>query len=313
VILACVLVTWSAGAGAAPGRAGDAFWDRVIAQHDREVAEILAQAGQLHERAGRPVITARDEAVRQRLLDDARGMLRYAARRAPDHRGVLEMLAYVEEASGRVEQALELYHRVTEGQPDEISAESCLRHGQLLARTGAHAQAMKKLRACLELPGRMSAFGSQFSRTAALVHLANLQAQGGRVNEATSLLAHHASVQPADPFARFALAVIYDKDEQISRAYEILDQLKAQHQGVLALTLSRSFDQFDFLPAADQHYYLALLYETTGHLAEAREEWHNYVQSGDEAPHARRARQHIKAIDSLLARSRRSTATRSRR
>jgi tetratricopeptide (TPR) repeat protein len=307
-----MLTTWAAWAGAAPERAGEVFWDRVIAQHEREVAEILAHAGQLYERAGRPVSTVEDETVRQRLLADARGMLRYAARRAPDHRGVLEMLAYVEEASGRVEQALELYQRIAEAQPDEISGELCLRHGLLLARTAELDQAMKKLRACLELPGRANAFGPQSARTAALVHLANLQAQGGRVNAATGLLAHHTSVQPADPFALFALAVGYDKDEQISRAYEILDQLRTQHQGVLALTLSRSFDHFDFVPAADQHYYLALLYETTGHLAEAREEWHNYVRSGDEARHARRARQHIDAIDSLLA-ARRSTATRSRR
>jgi tetratricopeptide (TPR) repeat protein len=313
VILACVLLTWSAPASAAPGPADEVFWDRVIAQHDHEVTEILAHAAQLHERAGRPVSTVQDEAVRQRLLADARGMLRHAARRAPDHGGVLEMLAYVEEASGHAEQALELYQRATAAQSGDLSSELCLRHGLLLARTGELDQATRKLRDCLELPGQTSWLGSQSARTKALVHLASLQVRHGRVSAATGLLAHHTSTQPADPFALFSLAVIYDKDEQITLAYELLDRLRSRHQGVLALTLSRSFDRFEFLPAADQHYYLALLYETTGHLAEAREEWHNYIRSGDEAGHVRRARQHLEAIDALLAHARRSTATRSRR
>lgn len=309
LVLACVLLAWPARAGAAPGDdARPTIWARAAdpqGVHGREVAEILALARQLYTNASRPMGSAADEAVRKRLLDDARGMLGYATRLMPDHMEVVALLAQVEEASGRETQALALYQKVMDSK-DPIPGDVCVRHGLLLVRVNQLEQGVQALRACVDLPVQLSLHSANSARTVALVHLANLYADQGRITAATSLLGHYTSAASPDLLAMFALAVVYDKDEQISRAWATLDTLKSQQQRILTMTLVRSLEPLAFVPAADRHYYLALLYEAGDYLAEARQEWHNYLRNRDQSRYARRARQHIEAIDARLARTRRS-------
>lgn len=281
------------------------LWQDATRWYDREVELILKHARALHESASRAVRSVRDEEVRERLLADARGMLRHAHRLVPDHPEVIELLAYVEEDSGRTDAALALYRRYWEVPNKNISGRLCVRHGLLLARLNRSQPALRRLRACLDMETTVRAQRTYSHRVYAAVHLGNLHLDRGRVQAALDVLIPGADERPPEPVVIFALAVAFDKDEQLARAYKTLERLDLDNKDIV-LSLVGYLDDMDFVPAADRHYFRALLYEAAGYLAEARQEWHNYVRSGKRARFARRARQHIKAIDALLARDRRS-------
>lgn len=310
-LLLCLLavVAWPVPGSADPGPVKSKFWERVARPHEQEILDVLRHARQLYESADRPVRNAADVEFRQRLLADARGMLRYALGRVPERTDVIELLAYVEEASGHMDQALALYERYVEIQPhDLMSGELCLRHGLLLWRMGSMERAVKRLEPCVEAPARLR---NSESRVHAIVHLANLYMDQGRVTAATELLRRHTVGEPSpEPLLVFALAVAYDKDEQLSLAYETLAALQIQGQRDVTIRLLRSLEDLSwFVPAEDRAYFLALLYEVSGYLAEAREEWHNYTRSGELARYARRARTHMEAIEGLLDKARASQAS----
>ena len=110
--------------------------------------------------------------------------------------------------------------------------------------------------------------------------------------QGTGYYSHEASL------VSFTLAVVFDRDEQRTAAFDVLDHMKSalqqqfgtQMQNVIALTR--------FSPAEDQHYYLGLLYEALDQYTEARAEWALYAASG-ETPWRARALDHIHAIDVL--------------
>jgi hypothetical protein len=95
----------------------------------------------------------------------------------------------------------------------------------------------------------------------------------------------------------FALAVAYDRDEQITRAFEQLDRLQNSLQTSYISSMQSYIDQMDPAPSAEVHYYRGLLYESGGYFDEARAEWVLYADS--EARYRDRALAHVAAIDKI--------------
>ena len=90
------------------------FWQRMAASQENELRDVLKHARQLLDSAERPILDAEDDQLRQRMLREAHGMLRFGLRQAPDNRELLELMAFVEEAAGRRESALARYRDLLE-------------------------------------------------------------------------------------------------------------------------------------------------------------------------------------------------------
>jgi hypothetical protein len=134
------------------------------------------------------------------------------------------------------------------------------------------------------------------------VLLANALAARGEMSEAIDVLANNLppSVQYYTnelSLVGFALAVLYDRDDQRGAAFEVLDHMQNQLQAAqYAAQVQNGLAQMRWAPAEDQHYYQGLLYESMGNYTEARTEWALYAAAGD-LPFRARAQQHIAAID----------------
>jgi hypothetical protein len=97
----------------------------------------------------------------------------------------------------------------------------------------------------------------------------------------------------------FTRAVVLDRDEQISGAFDIIEDLRNQLQTEYINRMLPAVMSQPFGAPHDRHYFLALLYESEGYLTEARNEWLNYAQS--DAPFRARALDHVAAIDKIQA------------
>src|SRR5690606_39242720 len=100
---------------------------------------------------------------------------------------------------------------------------------------------------------------------------------------------------PESTLVAFALAVLYDRDEQRAAAYRVLDHMQVSLNQMYASQLEQQIAKFRFAPGEDKHYYLGLFYESLGEYIEARAEFALYAASGD-APWRGRALDHIAAI-----------------
>lgn len=275
------------------------FWQRVLITRDREVQDALSHANELYENAQRAIQDADDEALRRRMLREARGMLAFALRLQPDNRHALERMAMVEEADGRTARALTHYQTVfqrTDLEP--MSSQACVNYGLLLARSQKRARAIDVLRRCINLKNPLE-MNLRSSRTTALLNLCNLYAAEGRLEDAIELLVRE-RVERQTGILAFALVVLLDKDQQLNRAFEQLNHQRQMDQR-FTQSLARELGMHSLVPTVDYHYYTALLLEARGSLPEAREEWYHYIRSANNARFAGRARQHLEAIDALLA------------
>jgi hypothetical protein len=134
-----------------------------------------------------------------------------------------------------------------------------------------------------------------------LVHLATALALRGEVVQATEVLqrAVPSSVPYFNPEATlvaFALAVLYDRDEQRSAAFHVLDQMQISLTQMYSSQLEQQLGKFRYTPGEDRHYYMGLFYESIGEYVEARAEFALYAAAGD-TPWRARALDHIAAID----------------
>ena len=279
------------------------LWQRIVDPHGPEIAAVLYHARALHQRA-REIDAGTHTGyhpIRRRLLEDARGMLRYALRLSPDHLDVIALLADVEDTAGQPAAAIRGYREYMERTEDRhLSRARCLRFGVLLARTGQDRQAARALQRCIDLPYLPHIELKEHHRSRAIAARAMVLAHDDRLDDAFALLHRNLEVE-RDQLVAFTLAVLYDQDEQITRAYEILEQdFNAMHDELTFQAVAQRLQVQPFLPAAERHYYLALLYESRGLLADARNEWLAYVHSSALVRYHRRARKHIRDVDRLL-------------
>ncbi|RPI91502.1 MAG: hypothetical protein EHM39_14510, partial [Chloroflexi bacterium] len=116
----------------------------------------------------------------------------------------------------------------------------------------------------------------------ALVMLASIYMNTGRLAEAIDLLSGTRPTVPypgaVDVLTSFALAVAYDRDEQISLAHATIQQLISSRGDALLYALhDDQGTRNPFVPPEERRYFAALQHEALGNLAEARSEWLAYA------------------------------------
>ena len=142
-------------------------------------------------------------------------------------------------------------------------------------------------------------------RSQALHLYATVLMHSDRLAEAIDLLQSSAATSPT-PQTMFALAVAYDRDEQITRALETLESMRAMNTPPFSDVLLQQETRRPvvFVPPWERHYYAALQYELLGYLPEARSEWPAYIRCAA-APNRVGARQHLVLVERLaIARAR---------
>ncbi len=274
------------------------FWRGVIEPHGREVAVIVQKAQSAlnvvdNEQAGDTDAFAEQ---RMRYFQDAYGMLRYAHRLSPENTDVLKLLGRAADELGKTPQAIEALEAAARllG-PDKAGVDVTGRLGAIYLRLGKLDDAIRWLRVA------QGPIGSQPSNAIAAVHLATALALHGQASDAIDMLANSLPTvtgyqQESVTLVMFALAVLYDREDQRSAAFDMLDKLETTYQQELGTNVQRALAMLRFAPAEDQHYYQALLYEVLGDYTEARAEWAFYASILD-APYRARALEHVKAID----------------
>lgn len=275
------------------------FWRDVVEPHGDLVQKILQSARLGMRYADDALQTDAEWAVepRMRYFDDAYGMLRYARRLQPENPEVLALLGRAADELGKTREALEALEAcVAIAGPERAGPEVLGRIGAIHLRRGDLDEAIRWLRL---------AQGPLRPDTApALVHLATALAARGEVPAAVDVLASVMPSQATSYYSQelslvmFALAVIYDRDEQRGAAFEVLDRLKSTLQHSFAPQLQNALSQMRFAPAEDQHYYQGLLYEVLDQYLEARAAFALYAASGD-PPWRGRALDHVRALDAL--------------
>jgi tetratricopeptide (TPR) repeat protein len=278
-----------------PATRPDDFWQELIEPHGEEVQQVL---GKINEALMHAVQHAQNDSDpdgrwRARMLEDARGMARYLRRLSPKNSAVLYTLGRVADEAGRADEAIEAFTAYLALEPDGQDAP--LRLGRIHLRRRDYPEAIRHLRAA-----------AVSWNTEAAVYLANALTAIGRDEEALAVLrasGERTAVFGGDyQIGSFALAVAYDRDEQLSEAFDVLDRMQSVMQGSFSQQMQLSIDALQLVPAIEVHYYRGLLYESTGFLDEARASWLIYAAGGDEARFRRRALAHVAAIDLLRAR-----------
>lgn len=295
VVLLLASAAHAKPAAPAPDDASE-FWRNVIEPHGATVSAIVIRARTAIEKATEGA-TDGDWGIdrRMRTLGDAYGMLRYARKLSPENTEVLSLLGRAADELGKTRQALDALETCVRIRgADQAGAEVAGRLGAIYLRLGKLDDAVRWLRSAqgpIAIP----------DNAIAAVHLATALAGRGGMADAIDVLANALPAQTnyfTDPVAlvSLALAVHYDRDEQRSAAFEVLDKMQATLQQELGQFSQRALAAMQFAPAEDEYYYRALLYEALGHYVEARTEWALYAAVTD-APWRRRALEHVAAID----------------
>jgi tetratricopeptide (TPR) repeat protein len=279
-----------------PAAKGGDFWRDIVEPNADEVRALVTKAKNAMRIADEALQTDAEWAVDQRMkyFEAAYGMMRYARKLSPDSGEVLGLLGRAADELGKTRQAIEAYEAAIRVLgPDKAGADVTGRLGAVYLRMGDRDAGIRWLR---------QAVGPLSPTTAsATALLANALATRGEVSAGieviqaamplnTSYYSHEVSL------LAFTLAVILDRDEQRGAAFEVLDRMKTTLQQQFGTQLQNVLAQTRFSPAEDQHYYLALLYETLDQMTEARAEWALFAASGD-SPWRARALDHIHAID----------------
>jgi hypothetical protein len=285
-----------------PAPPKDDFWREVVAPHGDEIASIVQKANQAMGSALQCVQQDCDATgeLRTKMLDDVYGMLRYARKLDPRQTEVLALLGWVAEESGRAGAAVEAYQAyLAEQDPDAtIPGDVHVRLGRAYLRLGRTEDAIRHFRSGLS---QGAAYGLI---AAAPAYLGMTLMNEGRIGDAIDELVSNVNQQNMWGWeglqSLMTLVVAYDRDEQISAAFQLLDSMGNQLSTSFWQYLQPAMTAMTFVPAYDQHYYLGLLYESQGYLGEARTEWLLYAQAQD-APYRGRALDHVAAIDQLQA------------
>lgn len=286
-------------ADAAPRRDAGSLWGQIADPHGAEVRSLVSKARTAMDRAdealGSDAEWAADE--RARFYRDAYNLCVYARSLAPENIEALGAFARAADELGKTSEALQALQRsVRLTGADKASLDVVARLGTIHLRLGELDAAVRWLRLAQQ-PGAVASLDQAY----ALVHLANALAARGEMAAAIYTLSNALPdrtagiASPAATITAFALAVLYDRDEQRAAAFELLDQMQTTMSTMFQAHVQLALAQLPFTPAEDIHYFRALLYEVQGHYIEARAEWAHYAAS---SPQFRtRALDHVSAID----------------
>ncbi len=97
------------------------------------------------------------------------------------------------------------------------------------------------------------------------------------------------------PSIVYGLAVALDRDGRADQARELIVD-----SGVSSFEIYRKEfrdHQVFYVPAGEEHYYLALIFEAFGEVEEAIDHWQRYIASGAHPEFQPRAKEHLQALD----------------
>ncbi len=302
-----------APAAAAPVRDPDArdhgdFWAEVVSPNRDQVTAIKAQLRE----ALAVIATDWNPEHRQRVIADAMGMARHARALDPGDIEVVYFLGAIADDGGRSLEAARLLTQVTlEAPRGAVRNDALVRLGKIALRRGKPAEAIAPLR---------QALGERVDRrtsTIAAVYLATALDRAGRTADAIDLLrprveAASGNWDVEEALEWFTLALIYDRDEQVSLAFDLVVRAQSSLAGSYAERMEAGLGLAPPVPVAETHYARAFLYETAGFVHEARAEWLAYTRWPTAAA-AARARAHLEALDRMLAERRPSKKPRAPR
>lgn len=286
-------------ADAAPRRDAGSLWGQIADPHGAEVRSLVSKARTAMDRAdealGSDAEWAADE--RGRFYRDAYNLCVYARSLAPENIEALGAFARAADELGKTSEALQALQRsVRLTGADKASLDVVARLGTIHLRLGELDAAVRWLRLAQQ-PGAVASLDQAY----ALVHLATALAARGEMAAAIYTLTNALPDRtagigsPAATITAFALAVLYDRDEQRAAAFELLDQMQTTMSTMFQAHVQLALAQLPFAPAEDVHYFRALLYEVQGNYIEARAEWTHYAAA---SPRYRtRALDHVSAID----------------
>ncbi len=308
-------------AGPAQAKGSDEnFWASLIAPNAEEIDLVLEHARALRLQAMQYTLgqdpayaNSYDELQREqrrRRLEDAYGMLRYALRELdPEQPELLYEIGRNADDIGRYDEVLEALGKFVDiaENKDRRVVEAYIRIGRIRARYGEWDEAITAFKR--SLVSRSSA-----NRGVALLYLGCAYMHSGQIAEAIDVLSQAAEMQAVGyqyyvaQSSQFALAVAYDRDEQITRSHEVLEKLIAQDRSLTyVLGSPYNYNTPDVLdarpllvPPHERQYFLALKYEATGLLEEARAQWLTYTKAADDGPIRDRALAHIEDLDEML-------------
>ncbi|MBA3503586.1 MAG: hypothetical protein M4D80_02615 [Myxococcota bacterium] len=273
------------------------FWKEMIDPNADEVAAIVTKVRELLMRPDHALNGDTDWAVDQRakFFRDAKNMLVHARKLSPQNAEVLALLGRASDELGDTKaaiEALEACVRVTG--LDKIPIDVAGRLGAIQMRIGDVDAALKWLRLAQAPLSLVSA--------PSIVNLASALAEKGDTAKAIDTLVSAIPPSMLGNFsndvtlASFALAVLYDRDEQRAAAFAVLDQMQSGLGQQYAIFVQNELAKLRFPHAEDLHYYRGLLYESVGQYVEARAEWAHYAAAGA-TPWRARALAHVAAID----------------
>jgi tetratricopeptide (TPR) repeat protein len=295
VLRAALIVTaLSSTVAAAAPPAHEEIWREIVDPHGAEVATILVRVHDDFRLADEPPDLDPGGTERARFYRDALGMLHYARKLAPENINVLQAVAHAAERLGNTREALEaLETALRVSGLDDAAPGVVAPLGALYLRLGRIDDAIRVLRAA------RPSLTADAEATSALVYLASALSARGDLPEAIDVLVN---ALPSSPYARMdlpmlslALAVAYDRDEQPSAAFDVLERMQTRLSSQLGPTLQNDLAATELAPIEDQHYYAGLLYEVVGSYVDARAEWVLYAAMNGR--YRARALQHVSEID----------------
>ena len=279
------------------------FWREVVEPHGTELRVLIGKAVTAMTTADEALQTDGEWAVaeRRRYFEDAYSLMKYARKLAPGNGEVLGILGIAADELGHTRQAIEaLTASIAALGPDKAGADVTGRLGAIYLRQGDRDAGIRWLR---QAQGPLTPLTAQ-----PLAQLANALASRGEVTAAIEVLANAMPAQQLGYYSQeltlvsFALAVVLDRDEQRSAAFDLLDRMRTTLAQQFGTQLGNVLAKTRFAPAEDRHYYYGLLYEVLDQYAEARAEWALYAASGD-TPWRARALDHLHALDAQRRRT----------
>lgn len=296
------------GGAPRPDRAN--LWQQILNPHADEVKKLVGEGRILRDQIAAQYYDPSQLPARRQVLADALKRFEQAAALDPDDANLAIETGHLAFDVGDWDKAIRWYLRARELRPEDTNYVVTFDLAECYVRT----RRWEEARDVLErgLPDAPTAL----DRSRGLVVLGYVHMAEGRLEDAIDAFTRATSQQQygmgPDWLALASLAVAFDRDEQLGRAAELLEQVRqidpnfnflfypVYYPGAGAMLPASQRAYIPFSPPSDKHYWLALAYEAQGKLPEAAVEWRAYAESV-EPPYERRAREHLKLVNEALA------------
>jgi tetratricopeptide (TPR) repeat protein len=283
------------------------YWEQVVTPQAARISRLRQEGAQLRQRAA-AIYEPHMMAERMKFFVQAMEKYEAAAALAPDRADVVKDFADAAFEAAEYDKAVTSYLRYRELTPDEKTGGI----DRNLAWAYLKLLRFEEAAATLE-----RALGDElvqsYDRSGVLALLGYTYMAQGRLEDAIDAYTRanlaNASVRGYggygyggyDAITLTGLAIAYDRDEQVGRSQELMEQVRQMdpsfsHVIPQAYTLG---SMIPFSPPSDKHYWLALCYEARKEWSSAAIEWQAYIDSA-EPTYERRAREHLKLVNAEM-------------